>query len=388
LGMMMALDDITQRKNAEHALQDAYEEKNTILESIGDAFFAVDKNWVVTYWNNQAEKVLMMAKNNILGHNLWEVFSDSINSDSYKNYHRAIKTNTVIHFEDHYEALGKWYEISAYPSDKGLSVYFKDISERKLSEIKLKELNENLLTQARKLEMSNTELEQFAYVASHDLQEPLRMVTSFLARLETKYADVIDENGKQYIYFATDGAKRMRQLILDLLAFSRVGRVDTAIEEVDVTRLLDEKLELYQGLITELKAEIRYGKLPVVRTDKTPLMQVFQNLVSNSLKYRRDGVPPVIEITCREKPTEFEFLVQDNGIGIDSEYFDKIFILFQRLHNKNEYSGTGMGLAITKKIVENMGGRIWVESEEGKGAKFYFTLPKSDHQKEEKRLRN
>jgi len=369
--------DITERKKTEQALEGAYSEKNTILESIGDAFFAIDRNWIVTYWNNHAERVLMVAKDAILGHNLWEVFSDSVNSESYKNYHKAIETNQVIHFEDHYAPLNSWYEISAYPSDNGLSVYFKDITERKASEMRLTKLNEDLQKQTKELAISNAELEQFAYVASHDLQEPLRMVTSFLSQLEKKYSDVIDDKGRQYIHFAVDGAKRMRQIILDLLDFSRVGRMEEDPEEVDFNKLLNEILALYRRQIEELNAKISFEKLPLVQTYKTPLRQVFQNLIGNSLKYhKQDGIPE-IKISCKETKTHFQFSVQDNGIGIAPEYFEKIFIIFQRLHNKDEYSGTGMGLAITKKIIENLGGKIWIESKEGKGSVFYFTLLKN-----------
>jgi light-regulated signal transduction histidine kinase (bacteriophytochrome) len=243
--------------------------------------------------------------------------------------------------------------------------------------VQLKELNENLQKQSRELAISNAELEQFAYVASHDLQEPLRMITSFLARLEEKYENLLDRKGKQYIHFATDGAKRMRQLILDLLEFSRAGRTEVQIEKVNLNQLIKEILGVYQIKIAELNAKVNFELLPTFRTYKTPLMQVFQNLIGNSLKYHKSGVKPVIDIGYTEKDFEYEFSVRDNGIGIGSEFYDKIFVVFQRLHNKDEYSGTGMGLAITKKIVENMGGRIWVDSTEGMGSTFYFTIPKN-----------
>lgn len=255
-------------------------------------------------------------------------------------------------------------------------VVCNDVTEKERTMEQLEQLNESLQKQARELEISNSELEQFAYVASHDLQEPLRMITSFLDRLEVKYTDLLDEKGKQYIHFATDGAKRMRQLILDLLQFSRIGRTDAVLEEIAVADLVKDVLKLYTKRIEELNGKIIIGRLPILQTYQTPLMQVFQNLISNSLKYCKEGVPPVIEISCKEHRFEYQFSVKDNGIGIDSEFFERIFVVFQRLHNKDEYSGTGMGLAITKKIIENFGGRIWVESEEGKGATFFFTIPK------------
>jgi PAS domain S-box-containing protein len=369
-GFYSLIYDVTEVKQA-------LEERNTILESIDDAFFAVDKNWVVTYWNKMAERVLRTPKNKVLNHNLWEIFSDSINSESYKKYHEAVESSQAMHFEDYYEPIEKWYEISAYPSDTGLSVYFKDITDRKRTDIRLREMNETLQKHSKELAISNAELEQFAYVASHDLQEPLRMVTSFMTQLEKKYGDVVDDKGRQYIHFAVDGAKRMRQIILDLLDFSRVGRTEDDLEEVDFNKLINEILALHRRQIEELKATIIFKDLPKFQNYKTPMRQVFQNLISNSLKYHKAGEPPVIEIACKENAANYQFSVKDNGIGIASEYFDRIFIIFQRLHNKDEYSGTGMGLAIAKKIIENLGGKIWVKSEEGKGSAFYFTLLKS-----------
>jgi signal transduction histidine kinase len=226
------------------------------------------------------------------------------------------------------------------------------------------------------LEQKNNELEQFAYVASHDLQEPLRMVTSFLSQLEKKFADIIDDKGKKYIYFAVDGAKRMRQIILDLLEFSRAGRTENILENVDVNELVNEIRVLFRKQVEEKKAVIQAGGLPVIRAYKVPVRQVFQNLVSNALKYGKKGIDTEITITFNELKLHWQFAVTDNGIGIAEEYFDKIFVIFQRLHNSDEYNGTGMGLAITKKVIESQGGKIWVESEEGKGSTFYFTLLK------------
>jgi len=376
-GFTAYMKNVTARKNAESSAMAALEERNTILESIDDAFFAVDKNWVVTYWNQMAEKVLLTPKDKILNRNLWEIFSDSVDSESYKKYYEAVETGKAVHFEDYYDELTKWYEISAYPSDTGLSVYFKDITERKISETHLKELNASLKKHARELAISNAELEQFAYVASHDLQEPLRMVTSFMTQLEKKYGDAVDDKGKQYIHFAVDGAKRMRQIILDLLEFSRVGRTEDDLEEVNLNNLVNEILALYRKQIEEKKARIVFDNLPVIQTYKTPFRQVLQNLISNSLKYQAHRNAPLITISYTESNTHWQFSVKDNGIGINAAYFDKVFIIFQRLHNKDEYSGTGMGLAITKKIVENLGGKIWIESEEGKGSTFYFTVLKN-----------
>lgn len=375
---------IDKRKRAELAVIEALQEKNTILESIDDAFFAVDRSWTVTYWNNQAEKLIGILKNEIVGHNLWEIFPDSINSESYRKYHEAAENNQTLQFETYYAVLKKWFEISVYPSNKGLSVYFKDVTERKTDEEKLKELNKNLEKNVKQLATSNIELEQFAYVASHDLQEPLRMVTSFLTLLEKKYGDVIDEKGKNYIHFAVDGAKRMRQIILDLLEFSRVGTLEDDQEEVDLNELVKEIQLLFRKRIEKKKVIIKVDTLPVIQGYKAPLRQVFQNLISNALKYSKAGSCCEVNIRVKEFENHWQFAVIDNGIGIAEEYFDKIFVIFQRLHNKDEYSGTGIGLAVTKKVVENLGGKIWLESTEGKGSTFYFTIKKTGVMQEKK----
>jgi light-regulated signal transduction histidine kinase (bacteriophytochrome) len=252
----------------------------------------------------------------------------------------------------------------------------QDITKLKENEIRLNQLNEDLLLKAKELANSNAELEQFAYVASHDLQEPLRMVTGFLTQIEKKYASIIDETGKKYIDFAVDGAKRMRQIILDLLEFSRIGRNEGNKELLDLNVLVNEIIILAQKQIDEKTAVIKLQQLPVLPVYKAPLRQVFQNLIGNALKYSRSGIPPRISIAAKELEEYWKFSVSDNGIGISNEYFEKIFIIFQRLHNKDEFSGTGIGLAVTKKVIDNHGGKIWVESEEGKGSTFYFTIKK------------
>lgn len=348
-----------------------------ILESIGDAFFSVDNNYTVTYWNNVAENLLGKKKETIIGRNLWELFPDGITRHSKSNFDKVMHENHNVHFEDFFNHLEKWFEISAYPSVTGMSVYLRDITQRKLSESKLVELNNELMRHSKELMISNAELEQFAYVASHDLQEPLRMVTGFLTQLEKKYKDKLDEKANQYIYFAVDGAKRMRRILLDLLEFSRVGRTEDKVEELDLNELVKEIQVLFRKRIEEKGARLEIGELPVLLLPKSPTYQIFQNLISNALKYQKENVSPVIQIKYTETETDRQFMVTDNGIGIDPEYFDRIFILFQRLHRKEEFSGTGMGLTITKKIVENLGGKIWVESAEGKGSTFYFTIPKN-----------
>jgi PAS domain S-box-containing protein len=368
--------DVTERKNQEQKLAETSEKLWNTLESIQDGFYTLDDDWNISYWNKEAEKISGRKQEEMLGKNIWEMYEGRISKKIQSVFHDAKKLNTPIRTEVYSKNLKYWVELNAFPSTMGLTVSFKNITERKQTESQLKKMNRSLEAHVKELAISNQELEQFAYVASHDLQEPLRMITSFLTQIEKKYDAVLDEKGKKYIFFAVDGAKRMRQIILDLLGFSRIGKNDDQLEDINLNEIVDEIAVLYRKQIEETGAQIKYENLPKLRSYSAPMKQVFQNLISNALKYSKADVNPVITISSKDCTTHWKFMVTDNGIGINPEYFDKIFIIFQRLHNKDEYSGTGMGLAITKKILENLGGKIEVESEEGKGSTFCFTIPK------------
>lgn len=498
--------DITKRKTAELAAQEALVERNTILESISDALFAVDREWKVTYWNREAEEVLGKSSLEIVGKNLWDVYDNVVEHDFYTQYHRAMETGESVSFETHYPTLEKWFEVSVYPSDNGLSVYFKDVTLRKISNEKIRQsnerfknvakatndaiydwniennmlflgdgfkllfghdfkksvhsmeswiyhlhpedkeavlnelnlvlqnkeevtlfseyrylksdgtyayvinrgivirdesgnpqrivgavtditqrkkyeeslqgLNETLEQHAKELAISNRELEQFAFVTSHDLQEPLRMISSFLTQLERKYGDQLDEKAHQYIHFAVDGANRMRQIILDLLDFITIGKSIDCEENVDINEIVEETCILQRKAIEETNAIIEKEGLPTLSTQRTVIDQIFLNLIGNAIKYRKEEAPPRVVVSAKETKKEWIFSIKDNGIGIEEEYYDKIFSIFQKLHTKEEYGGTGMGLAIVKKSVESLGGRIWVESTPGFGSNFMFTIQK------------
>ncbi len=226
------------------------------------------------------------------------------------------------------------------------------------------------------LERSNAELERFAYVASHDLQEPLRAVSNFSMLLKKRYADKIDERADKYIRFIVDGTSRMQTLIDDILAFSRIERKGNRFVQVDIQKLIQEVKSNLSVPIQETKAIIKHHDLPTITGDQAQLRQLFQNLISNALKYRHSDVLPKIHIRCEEQETAWQFSVADNGIGIEKEFFDRIFVIFQRLHSSREYSGTGIGLAICQRISETHQGKIWVKSELGEGSTFYFTISK------------
>ncbi|HVZ56479.1 MAG TPA: PAS domain-containing protein, partial [Chitinophagaceae bacterium] len=628
--------DISPRKRMERELLEYNARIISILESITDGFFSLDRDWVVTYCNKEAEKLLATPKEEILGKNLWERYAEAIPLKFYSEYHRALQENIAVHFEEYYEPVKSWFEVSAYPSATGLSVFFRDVTERRRTEEELRisneryrivaqatndsiwdwdlltnvvyrpgrrlesslgygpiaaedvdafwqrhvhpedwakvladrarilenktlnywddeyrfrkpdgsyaiifdrayiirdtggrairmigasrditrerqqvieitriqqnlaalinstsdliwsldadfriitcnrayshliqgftgspvregdaviqesfgselvdrwrrfyqraldgdsysineqlleprsgtmvdyiisftpmttpdgqvygvacyakdvtelvrsarqleELNQRLRQQALELAASNKELEQFAYVASHDLQEPLRMVSSFLELIDKKYTARLDDTGRQYIRFAVNGAERMKQLIQNLLEFSRLGSAPEELADTDMNSVLDQVLETFRGRIQALGAQVESNRLPVLkRARKSQMLQLLQNLVSNALKYHGEA-PPLVRIHAEDQGDHWLFSVADNGIGIDPKYAEKIFVIFQRLHNSTEYSGTGIGLSTCRKIVERHGGRIWVESEPGRGSTFYFTLPK------------
>jgi PAS domain S-box-containing protein len=241
-----------------------------------------------------------------------------------------------------------------------------DISERIKSADQLKHVNEEL-------RRSYTELDQFAHLASHDLQEPLRMVTSYLQLIERRYNDRLDDDGRDFIHFAVDAAKRMRALIKDLLDFSRTGTDSANREPVDARILLDNALSNLKSAIDESGAQVTSDCLPVVAVDPVLFTQVFQNLIANAIKFQK-APPPSVHISAQREAREWIFSVRDNGIGIEPHHHDRIFRIFERLHPTEQFSGSGIGLAITRKIVERHGGRIWVDSQSGTGSTFHFSI--------------
>ncbi|MBK8933617.1 MAG: PAS domain S-box protein [Chloroflexi bacterium] len=252
----------------------------------------------------------------------------------------------------------------------------ENITQRKTAEA---EINRILA----ELERSNIELQQFAYVASHDLQEPLRMVTSYLQLLQRRYSGKLDSDADEFIGYAVDGANRMKQLIQDLLSFSRVGTRGKPFEPVEIKVILKEALTNLETSIQETAAQIDHDDLlPTITGDAGQLVQLFQNLLSNAIKFRSEA-PPKIHIGVQKQESDWQFSIRDNGIGFDPQFSDRIFIIFQRLHTRANYGGTGIGLAICKKIVERHGGNIWVHSQPNAGTTFYFTIPANTIQKAE-----
>ena len=273
-----------------------------------------------------------------------------------------------------------WLLVNAEPllDDKGtvkeVICSFSDITERKAVEEKLNWLYQSLEVRAFELATSNADLERFLYVATHDLQEPLRLVNSFTQLLKKKYSSQLDEQANEYINYAVEGATRMKKLILDLLEYSKFSTNKEELVPTDMNIVLRDVSRKFFTELKESGAELIIPELPVITANKSLMVQLFENLIGNALKYHSDS-KPVLQIECKVDGENYLFSVSDNGIGIDPKYADKIFILFRRLHSNSEmYEGTGVGLAICKKIVELHRGNIWVESEQGKGSKFYFTI--------------
>jgi PAS domain S-box-containing protein len=274
----------------------------------------------------------------------------------------------------------RWLAWKSVPVEKMRYASARDITEQKIAAEQIKKMNQELELRVQRrtseLKRSNEELQQFAYVASHDLQEPLRMVASYMQLLERKYKGKLDEKADMYIGFAVDGASRMKALINDLLNFSRVDSKAKTLAPTDFNVTLEEVMQNLKEAIKENKAKIIVeGTLPTIIAESSQMIQLFQNFISNAIKFKGDNIPE-IRVSAEEQPAHWVFKIKDNGIGIEKEYWDRIFVIFQRLNNRVEYPGTGIGLAICKKIVERHGGKIWLESETGKGTTFFFTIKK------------
>jgi PAS domain S-box-containing protein len=374
------LDDITARKQAEAALRENEERfrKSFELASSGVAHVSLDGRFLRV--NRRFTEILGYGESELIGRSVKEVShpDDRDITDAQRALVRAGLRESV-RFEKRYLRKGGapvWVSlgVALVRDAAGAPQYeiamFDDITERKQAEVALREAHEEL-------KRSNSELEQFAYVASHDLQEPLRMVSSYTQLLERRYQDKLDADAREFMGYVVDGAARMKQLIEDLLAYSRVGTKGRDFKPVDLERPLARALANLKAAIDESGAAVSFDPLPTLPVDEGQLAQVLQNLIGNALKFRSSAAPR-IHVSSLEKEREWEVAVRDNGIGIEPQYFERIFMVFQRLHSKGEYPGTGIGLAIVKKVVERHGGRVRVESRPGEGSAFIFTLPKQE----------
>ncbi|PWJ60260.1 PAS domain S-box-containing protein [Dyadobacter jejuensis] len=381
--------DITDRILSERALQESMERFEKAAEATNDAIWDWDLETNAVYWGGGLKSAF--GYDHIPDHTTIATWHQNIHPDdketivqSFTNTLQSSETNKIL-FEYRFKKADGNYAliiergvISRDNTGQPTRIVgaMTDITYRKDHEETLQKLNADLAKYTKELEQSNTDLEQFAYMASHDLQEPLRMISSFLFQLEKKYADRLDDQAKRYIYFATDGASRMRQIILDLLEYARIGRMELVREPVNLNQLIDNYKQLRKQWMEDKSVLIIAENLPVIMAYKAPIVQILHNLLDNSIKYQRDTQPPEIRIRVKDEATFWEFAIEDNGIGIAPQNLDKIFLFFQKLNKNININSTGIGLTIVKKIVENLNGKIWVESVVNRGSTFYFTIQK------------
>jgi len=350
---------------------------SALLDAAPDAVVIVDAAGVVRTVNRQTEQLFGYSREELLGQPV-----EALMPERLRGRHTGHRAGYSA--EPHTRPMGIGLELfglrqdgSEFPVEISLSPVQSGDSQLVISIIRdisyRRQVEEQLRATAADLARSNAELEQFAYVASHDLQEPLRMVASYTQLLARRYAGKLDHDADEFIGFAVDGAKRMQDLINDLLAYSRVGTRPLQLQSVDSQQLVNGVVADLGAAIAEAGATIEAEGLPLIRGDPSQLRQLFQNLITNAVKFRGER-PPQVRVTADQQHQWWQFGIRDNGIGIEPQYLDRIFVLFQRLHTRAEYPGTGIGLAICKKIVERHGGRIWVESEPGQGTTFWFTL--------------
>ncbi|MEP7376752.1 MAG: ATP-binding protein [Chitinophagaceae bacterium] len=386
-GLSIYFKNISQRKLADEKIRAAKQRYEMVAMATNDAIYEWDMASDTIYWNEGFETLFGHKRTgDIMPTSTWidNLHPDekeklfAITYDAFKNKKTSLTRELLFRCADGsykivFDKLIIRYDTNGQPT--GIFGAMQDITDRRQNEIAIRELNAQLNKRAEELLSSNNELERFAYVASHDLQEPLRMVSSFLQLLEKKYKSSLDETADQYIRYAVDGAERMKRLILDLLEYSRVGTSKEVFVETDMSKVITQVLETFSSKLKKTEAITKVQLMPVIKASETQMTQLLQNLVGNSLKYNTSAVPE-IEIGCEDKSDCWEFFVKDNGIGIEKKFFEKVFVIFQRLHNKNRFSGTGIGLAICKKIVEKHGGNIWIDSVAGAGTTFFFTIKK------------
>ena len=373
-GFCLVITDLTEQKKREQMQAHLA----AIVESSDDAIISSTLDGIIVSWNRGAELLYGYTGQEVIGRYISLLVPPSRAREVADFLERIKRRESVERFETVRVRKGGRelrVALSISPikdpagSVTGASAIARDITDRKRAE-------EVLARRTEELARSNAELEQFAYVASHDLQEPLRTVANFAQLLLKRYRGKLDAKADDFIDFIVDGVTRMQGLINDLLAYSRVGNRGKESGPADSAALLRQALENLQAAVEESGAQITCERLPVVNCDGGQIMQVFQNLVGNSIKFR-NGPPPRIHVGVERTAAEWVFSVRDNGIGIDPQYAGRIFEIFQRLHAQREYPGSGIGLAIARKIVERHGGRIWVESKLQQGATFFFTLPAS-----------
>jgi PAS domain S-box-containing protein len=374
-----AIRDISVRRKAEGHLAHMEARYRGLLEAAPDAMVVVNQSGEIVLLNVQAEKQFGYTRDELISQRVTKIVPEGFSERLFADGTLTAADAAAQQNGARIELYGRRKDESDFPIEIMLSplestegilwtAAIRDVSVRKQSEA-------HLVKMVEELKRSNDELQQFAYVASHDLQEPLRMVASYTQLLASRYKGRLDSDADEFIAYAVDGSNRMQGLIQDLLAYSRAGTNGKPLRDISAEKALDEALSNLRKTIQESGAVVTHDALPVITADDSQLALVFQNLVGNAIKYHGPQAPLVHVSATKNGGNEWTFSVRDNGMGIDPQYFERIFVIFQRLHGRTEFEGTGIGLAICKKILERLGGRIWVESQLEKGSTFYFALP-------------
>ncbi len=382
-GLGSQIGQLMARRETEEALRESETRFRRLSALSSDWYWEQDENLRFTSMSGGMLDTVGAKPEDYVGKTRWEDTAIGLSEAEWEQHKATLHARLPFHdFEfGRTRADGSVFYVSisgepvfdAEGRFRGYRGVGRDITRRKLAQAALRDAHDELEHKARELARSNEELQQFAYVASHDLQEPLRMISSYTQLLERRYRDKLDTDAHEFMEFIVDGAARMKQLIEDLLAYSRVGTRGKPFQRVDCEAAFEKAVANLRGAIELSGATITHDPLPSAIGDQGQLVQVFQNLIGNAVKFRGDAAP-VVHVGARHAASGCQYFVKDQGIGIDPQYFERIFLMFQRLHSKAEYPGTGIGLAICKKIVDRHGGRLWVESQPGKGCTFLFTL--------------
>jgi len=407
VGFRMSILNINELKTTEHALKQikhdlelkveertqelksANDYNRSLIEASLDPLVTIGQDGKITDANSSTEKFTGRSRKELIGTYFSDYFTEP--EKAKEGYQIAFKEGIVLDYpleikNKNGHITSVLYNASVYKNElnevKGVFAAARDITGIKKAERKLikyqNTLEKKVKERTKALEQSNKELNEFAYVASHDLKEPLRMIASFLQLLERRYKDQLDNEANDFIRFAVEGSKRMDNMINDLLEYSRIGNQERKFKYLHSEKLLNIVLMNLKSTITDSNAIITYDSLPLIFANEQLMIQLFQNLISNSIKYHGEKNPE-IHISAENTNDEYIFAIKDNGIGIDQNHLKKIFTIFQRLHTRDEYEGTGIGLAIVQKIVQKHRGKIWVESELGQGTTFYFTIPNKNY---------
>lgn len=364
--------DMTLQKSVKDILTEKVETERALINSPADYAFLIDLHGTILNINDNFARMLGGTYQDFIGASIWDKTPLEGLSEHREEIERVIQSKEALRYEEGRD--NRWYDVCINPiqSAQGnvvrLAITGRDITDRKRSERQLEE-------SIAQLKKSNEDLELFAHVAAHDLQEPIRTIVAYSQMLLAEQADGISPQAEKYLRNIEHAGLRMHHLVSDLRKYSDVRARERSREQADLEGVLEFALKNLQIAIHETGASITHDRLPTIPVNRTQIVQVFQNLIENAIKFRKKEVPPVIHISAVPGDGMWQFAVEDNGIGIQHQYYEKIFVLFERLNHRDDYFGTGLGLALCTRIIERHGGRIWVESEIGRGSTFYFTLP-------------